>query len=860
MCRCCNSLRSGTAGQTIGLCNGLVIGTAPPWSTFSTLRLRCCSPNVLVTNRTTGGCIHTSSRIFMVLRFSRLHRIRDPTPNQEHPRRVVLGESGRRNSQKLSSWPNMRSTSSRCSLLGRAGYADDGGRFRPWQGIMDPTAMRSSSSSKVTSRASTPKLVTTQPSGSSSSRTLKSNSTSHLPTMNSVAAASHFPQPHDRSRSDNLDFNTLSRTPTPLSNGSRTSPSSSPHHPDLSNEIAALSTKLINAINHQTNLDDSLQSTKGELDGAQKEIERLQRDLEEERRQRVHAERQKRRLEGEVEALTSSLFEEANSMVAQARHEHEDAEQRNEQLKGQLKDAETLLTSHQDQLRELKDVLQQMQSTQTATDATINPSTPGTPTSKLAGKQSAEFGQANAPSSNLPAPQVQPDHPLSFSSLLSPILRSDVSAFDDFVSMLKASQQATPSSRTNSGNFAGLNVMGISSLSNFSQSTVINRSPQLNNQSTSSLSTSSPVPQQPNIPGSFNSSADNASLHSASPTIASSLKDQKFYKRVLSEDIEPTLRLDAAPGLSWLSRRNMVTSMVSGNLIVEPFGPSHRYWSPSYACALCGESRDELAYIRRHRFYKGDTEDAQRYLVCDYCLGRLRATGDFVNFLRMVRSGYWKGESLEDSKAAWEHCTKLRERMFWSRVGGGVIPTVQLPASAGSEQLPNSPRSSRDTSAEDQPSDVPSVQGVEVPVIKPQPVGPLGRVSGAGSPERKPVPRSDRLSSFSGSPEREPVLRSDRPSSSSGSPERRETVERPGSSSGSPERRAAFQPDRPSSSSGSQRFLAARSKFESSTSDSSRPTTPAEGGALEKKRSDTPSHRSPSRSPQKASRMPGSLD
>lgn len=755
----------------------------------------------------------------------------------------------------------MRSTSFEPPQTYRARLADGMRRFRPWQGIMDPTTVRSASSPRVPSRSSTPKLVTTQSSGSSSSRALKSNSTSHLPTMTSAAGGSHFPQPHDRSRSDNLDFNTLSRTPTPLSNGSRTPPSTSPHHPDLSNEVAALSTKLINAINHQTNLDDSLQSTRGQLDRAQKENEILQRELEEERRQRVHAERQKRRLEGEVEVLTSSLFEEANSMVAQARHEHEDAEQRNEQLKGQLRDAETLLTSHQDQLRELKDVLQQMQSSQTLTDATINSSAPGTPTSKLANRQSAEVGRTNASISNLPVQQIQPDHPLSFSSLLSPVLRSDVSAFDDFVSMLKAGQQTAPSSRTNSGNFAGLNVMGISSLSNFSQSSVVtNRSPQLNSQSTSSLSTSSPVPQQPNIPGSFNTSAENASLPSASPTIASSLKDQKFYKRVLSEDIEPTLRLDAAPGLSWLARRNMVSSMVSGNLIVEPFGPSSRYWSPTYACALCGESRDEQAYIRRHRFYKGDSEDAQRYMVCDYCLGRLRATGDFINFLRMVRSGYWKGESLEDSKAAWEHCTKLRERMFWSRVGGGVIPAVQPPpTSAGSEHLLGSPRTSRNTSAEDQPSDMPAVQGVEVPVVKPRPLGPLGRVSAAGSPERKPVPRSGRPSSSSGSPERKLVFRSDRPRSSSGSPERR-PIDRPESSSGSPERRAALQPDRPSSSSGSQRFLAARSKFESSASDTSRPTTPAEGGALENKRSQISSQRSPSRSPGKATRMPGSLD
>jgi len=58
------------------------------------------------------------------------------------------------------------------------------------------------------------------------------------------------------------------------SNGS---PLASPvHHPDLSEEVATLSTKLINAINHQTFLDDTLSATRHELEAAKERIRELE--------------------------------------------------------------------------------------------------------------------------------------------------------------------------------------------------------------------------------------------------------------------------------------------------------------------------------------------------------------------------------------------------------------------------------------------------------------------------------------------------------------------------------------------------------------------------------------------------------
>jgi chromosome segregation ATPase len=119
-------------------------------------------------------------------------------------------------------------------------------------------------------------------------------------------------------------------------------------HPDLSNEVATLSNKLINAINHQTNLDDTLSATRHELESARERIKQLEQEnqeqaatlireasiqkstaeaekskflasLAEERRQRAEVEKEKKNIELELENLTTALFEEANKVDTQTK-------------------------------------------------------------------------------------------------------------------------------------------------------------------------------------------------------------------------------------------------------------------------------------------------------------------------------------------------------------------------------------------------------------------------------------------------------------------------------------------------------------------------------------------------------------
>ena len=117
----------------------------------------------------------------------------------------------------------------------------------------------------------------------------------------------------------------------------------STHHPDLDTEVTTLSNKLIDAINHQTSLEDSLADARHELEISKQRIRelgnynsayaeaisqgllipkvdvdgqvtRLREKAEEEQKLRAAADIEKRKIEIELETLTTALFEEANEV------------------------------------------------------------------------------------------------------------------------------------------------------------------------------------------------------------------------------------------------------------------------------------------------------------------------------------------------------------------------------------------------------------------------------------------------------------------------------------------------------------------------------------------------------------------
>ncbi|KAK9417392.1 hypothetical protein SUNI508_08752 [Seiridium unicorne] len=496
--------------------------------------------------------------------------------------------------------------------------------------------------------------------------------------------------PSTHSLAEDQDFNTTSDPRRSPSNGSMT-PS---HHPDLDNEVATLSTKLINAINHQTSLDDTLTATRQELEESRDKIceleekvahqqEQLSGDVwvrrstiegekaqlrlrvAEEKRAKLEVEKEKKKIEQELENLTAALFEEANKMVIsakeEAQREHDAIQRKNDLLKSQLADTEGLLRSQQEQLAELKLVMEQI--TSDRDDSGTTPSSPGF--SKFDSRDD-ERACDSASQSAITEP-FSPTYPTSLTHLLQPVLRTDLLAYEDFLALVKTSKRAP--SRVSSGSYSGLNPL--------LNLTSVGSAP--SNASTTSLSTlgtpsSNSSPQTPNTPVSALSSA---SVTTPLPP----LKETKFYKRVLAEDVEPTLRLDIAPGLSWLARRSVLTAMTEGTMVVEPVPTASSFTAITkpqfYPCSLCGESRRDTPHLRMHRFKTSEADSAQRYPLCKYCLNRVRSTCDFLGFLRIVKDGHWRADDADAERAAWEESVRLREQMFWSRIGGGVVPASQ---------------------------------------------------------------------------------------------------------------------------------------------------------------------------------------
>lgn len=346
-----------------------------------------------------------------------------------------------------------------------------------------------------------------------------------------------------------------------------------------------------------------------------------------------------------------------------ARKERDTLDRRNEQLQTQLNDAELLLASHQEQLAELKTAMQEMSKYRSEVDIDTNVSTaPSTPAMDNQDHINKIFDALNLSPTTPGGEDIPPATPTSFTHLLHPVLRTDLAAFEDFRALLEMSRKSQPSSRVTSGTFNGL---GLGNVTTHPPDRVPSTG------STSSLSTSAlyqSSPSTPNLPASANSSFSSRD----GPVSGAPLKETTFYKRALTEDIEPTLRLDTAPGLSWLARRTVINSMCEGKLIVEPIPQTARLYHPP--CTLCGEQGRSETHARTHRFRTSDSETAQRYPLCKYCLGRVRASCDFLGFLRMIKDGYWRTEGTQAEAAAWEESVRLREQMFWSRMGGGVVP------------------------------------------------------------------------------------------------------------------------------------------------------------------------------------------
>lgn len=353
-------------------------------------------------------------------------------------------------------------------------------------------------------------------------------------------------------------------------------------------------------------------------------------------------------------------------MVAAAKIEREAVEKKNEQLRSQVKDTELLLASHQDQLAELKSVMQGMHIHKDEIEtrpSTAPPSPAGPP--QAAGSAQVDTGLETVPLSKTEIEdEFTPGPSCNFPQILRMICRTDLQAYEDFRDLLVLSRSSKPPSRATSGSYGGLNVMGMG-LASFASGGA-------------SSVTSSPTKGFSHSPNGSMSSTTGSHIP---------LKETRFYKRVLMEDIEPTLRLDLAPGISWLTRRTVLSGICEGSLVVEPMPTAAKKFE--FPCSVCGERRPGTPNERTHRFRTSDSETAQRYSLCLLCLERVRSCCEFTGYLRLILDGHLRAGDTEEEKDIWDETIRLRERMFWSRIGGGIIPLHRSPEPASQSEAPD---------------------------------------------------------------------------------------------------------------------------------------------------------------------------
>lgn len=278
-------------------------------------------------------------------------------------------------------------------------------------------------------------------------------------------------------------------------------------------------------------------------------------------------------LETEIDSLTSQLFDEANKMVAVERVARARADEKLrsleesgqtmqalfEEVQVNLRDTVGELENKDRQLAELKEKL---------AAAGVNPEVSDDPAV-------ADSDMVVSDGSNV---QVVAKKPLPNSTLLlhsrlhavPPQLLKSVLPFYEFLAFIQYLRQVRTTALTrpiDSPSYAQSYGTAALAARGFGPSSI-------------------PVPQSAPPPPS-------ATQLLTPYLLLSTHTAQPFIKRCMEEDSEPSLRLDAAPGLGLFSRRTVGTAVVDGTLLIEPLSSGGEL--PSATCALCGMALERWA-------------------------------------------------------------------------------------------------------------------------------------------------------------------------------------------------------------------------------------------------------------------------
>lgn len=411
----------------------------------------------------------------------------------------------------------------------------------------------------------------------------------------------------------------------------------------VSLQVTSLSTQLIDLVDKQSKLEEQVVTYKREAEHLKKQNhvfgnleknhkalqaehenllklnETLGKKLEDETNEKNKAKEEVSKLQSEVEDLSASLFDEANKMVSDARREAHEIGERNKSLISQLKEKDLLLDNLQTQLRELKNVIHEKED-QSIADSARNSI-----------DESRSGGKSDDQSNSIPQQIV-------YTPTINAI-RFDLKLFKEFNKFIADLKYIEVIKDTNT----------------------------------------------------------------------------KFLKKIVADDVEPALRIDLAHGIGWLSKRTLMGAFIDGRVIIEPVSginetyrinfqnnkaaetdiKSNLYSYPAHSppvaidqpCAICGEDRNDILehtrlYILKVHAPKSKEDSitsinstpsspviAHQYALCSHCLFRVRSACELFAFLRSLKTNIWKLDDEISIRKAWVELSRLRCKLFWSKVG-----------------------------------------------------------------------------------------------------------------------------------------------------------------------------------------------
>lgn len=421
----------------------------------------------------------------------------------------------------------------------------------------------------------------------------------------------------------------------------------------LTAEITLLSTKLVTAVAKQLDLEEAvlhlrkelqlakLEQRRYELDSAKyKELvpryTKLREDFQTTEDKMRLAETERTRLEHEVEDLTASLFDEANTRVSNAARETHNYKVKNKKLQEELEEKQTIIDDLQEQLKDLKilfiriDNQQRLFANSTSNGNNNSNSRLGTPRVEQGSFSASENGASDSYSRTLTEDESG-DNSTTVSGNDTTYQQQQLRApvFSPLVSLIRLDLN------NYNHDFKAFVYLLIRPLFQFD---------------------------------------------------FANLKNTRFFRKIWTEEIENSILVPPLPSTSslmnrWLKGKLLWNSIVEGRAVIQPVKGVNEVFKLAYKggkdgersirsstaaaaaapvaikdpCGFCGECRDDILEHSRLYYIKlletsvhgsnakdSDVHDViAQYPLCNYCLIKLRNICDLFAKLRLIHSNIY---------------------------------------------------------------------------------------------------------------------------------------------------------------------------------------------------------------------------